>query len=176
VQENFLAYASSGNGSVLHIAGELFKRAGGLDMLHVPYRGIAPAIADVIGGHVKVTYAGLGPIAGHLKSGKLVALATVEQQRSAALPDVATAIEQGFANVAVEGWYALLAPKETPAPVIERLNREINAVLAMAKVRERIAGSGEIVLGGTPETLAKRMQHDYDRYGAIVKELNISGE
>jgi tripartite-type tricarboxylate transporter receptor subunit TctC len=171
-----LAYASSGNGSVLHIAGELFKRSASLDMLHVPYRGIAPAIADVIGGHVKVTYAGLGPIASYLNAGTLIPLATVEERRSPALPDVPTAIEQGFSGVAVEGWYALLAPKETPAAVVERLNSEINAILAAPEVRERIKNSGEIVLGGTSAALAKRMQGDYERYGAIVKELNISAD
>ena len=172
-----LAFASSGNGSVLHIAGELFKRSAGVDMLHVPYRGIAPAIADVIGGHVKVTYAGLGPIASYLNAGTLTALATVEERRSPALPDVPTAIEQGFPAVAVEGWYALMAPKDTPAEVVARLNSEINAILAMPEVGERIKNSGEIVLGGTPEALAKRMQSDYERYGAaIVKELSISAD
>jgi tripartite-type tricarboxylate transporter receptor subunit TctC len=171
-----MAFASSGNGSVLHIAGELFKRSAGLDMLHVPYRGIAPAIADVIGGHVKVTYAGLGPIASYLNAGTLIPLATVEERRSSALPDVPTAIEQGFPGVAVEGWYALLAPKETPAAVVQRLNSEINAILAAPEVRERIKSSGEIVLGGTSAALAKRMQGDYERYGAIVKELNISAD
>lgn len=170
-----LAYGSSGNGSVLHIAGELFKRAGHLDMQHVPYKGITPAIADVIAGHVKVTFAGLS-IANFLKSGALLALATVEKQRSAALPDLPTAIEQGFPDVAVEGWFALVAPKATPGSVIERLNRELNAVLAMPDVRDRIVNSGEIVLGGTPETLGRRMQDDYDRYGSIVKQLNIKSD
>lgn len=171
-----LAYASSGSGSVPHIAGELFKRAGNLDMLHVPYRGIAPAIADVIGGHVKVTYASLGSIAGYLKAGTLVPLATVEKQRSKALPDVPTAIEQGFPDAAVEGWYALLAPKGTPAPVIDKLNSEINTILAMPAVREKIEMSGEFTIGGAPDALGKRMQADFDRYGAIVRELKISAE
>lgn len=171
-----LAYASSGNGSVLHIAGELFKRAGRLDMQHVPYRGITPALADVIAGHVKVTFAGLGPISGHVKSGALVALATVEHTRSLALPDLPTAIEQGFPDVAVEGWYALLAPRGTPTAVIERLNSEINAILATPDVRAKVAGMGDIVLGGTPEALGKRIQADFDRYGTIVRELNITSD
>jgi tripartite-type tricarboxylate transporter receptor subunit TctC len=171
-----MTYASSGNGSVLHIAGELFKQAAKLEMQHVPYRGIAPALTAVIGGHVQVTYAGLGPIRSHLQSGALVPLATVEAKRSPAMPNIPTAIEQGFPDVAVEGWYSLLAPKGTPAAVIGRLNKEVNAVLAIPEVRARVEQSGEIVLGGTPDEAAKRIQADYTRYGEIVKRLNITAD
>lgn len=169
-------YASSGNGSVLHLAGALFSSAAGVKMTHVPYRGIAPAVTDVISGHVQVTFAGLAPVRQHINAGALVALAVVEPQRSQAMPELPTAIEQGFKDVNVEGWYAVLAPKGTPQPVIDRLNSEINKVLAQPDLRQKVEQTGEIVLGGTPETLAKRMKADFDRYGEIVRRLNITAE
>lgn len=171
-----LSYASSGNGSVLHIAGELFKEAAKVELRHVAYRGIAPAINDVIAGHVHVTFAGLGPIRGHLQSGTLVALATVEKNRSPALPQVPTAIEQGFADVAVEGWYSILTRKGTPSEIVARLNQDVNAILKIAEVKTKIEESGEIILGGTPEAAAARIRADYERYGAIVKRLKITAE
>lgn len=175
-EKNGLSYASSGNGSVLHIAGELFRDASKTNLVHVPYRGIAPAVNDVIAGHVAVTFAGLGPVREQIRSGTLVALAVVEQNRSASFPDVPTATEQGFADVAVDGWYAMLAPKGVPQAIIDRLNKDVNAILQMPDIRDRIEQSGEVVLGGSPEALAKRMRHDFERYGQIVRKLNITGE
>lgn len=171
-----LNYASSGNGSVLHIAGALFANAAGVKLTHVPYRGIAPAVTDVIAGHVEVTFAGLAPVRQHINSGALVALAVVEPKRSDAMPQVQTAIEQGFKDVAVEGWYAVLAPKGTPQPIVDRLNKEINAILAFPDFRQKVEQTGEVVLGGTPEALAKRVKADFDRYGEIVRQLNITAE
>jgi tripartite-type tricarboxylate transporter receptor subunit TctC len=171
-----LNYASSGNGSVLHIAGALFANAAGVKLTHVPYRGIAPAVTDVIAGHVEVTFAGLAPVRQHINSGALVALAVVEPKRSDAMPQLPTAIEQGFKDVAVEGWYAVLAPKGTPQPIVDRLNKEINAILALTDFRQKVEQTGEVVLGGTPEALAKRVKADFDRYGEIVRQLNITAE
>ena len=171
-----LNYASSGNGSVLHIAGELFANAAGVKITHVPYRGIAPAVTDVIAGHVEVTFSGLAPVRQHINSGALVALAVVEPKRSAAMPQLSTAIEQGLKDVAVEGWYAVLAPKGTPQPVIDRLNKEINTILAMPDLKQKVEQTGEVVLGGTPADLAKRVKADYDRYGEIVRRLKITAQ
>ena len=171
-----LSYASSGNGSVLHIAGELFNEAAKLDIRHVAYRGISPAINDVIAGHVQVTFSGLGPIKGHLQAGTLVALAVVEKQRSTAMPQLPTAIEQGFPEVAVEGWYSILTRRGTPVEVVELLNTEVNAVLKMPGLRAKIEESGEIILGGTPEAAANRIRADYERYGVIVKRLKITAD
>jgi len=171
-----ISYASSGNGSVLHIAGALFASSAGVAMTHVPYRGIAPAVTDVIAGHVQVTFAGLAPVTQHVNSGALTALAVVDPKRSATLPNVPTAIEQGFKDVAVEGWYAVLAPKGTPRDVVERLNRELNNILVSAEAKQKIEQTGEVVLGGTPDDLAKRMKADYDRYGEIIRRLKITAE
>jgi tripartite-type tricarboxylate transporter receptor subunit TctC len=167
-------YASSGNGSVLHIAGALFANSSGAKLTHVPYRGIAPAVTDVIAGHVEVTFSGIGPVRQHIASGALVALAVVESARSAAMPDLQTAVEQGFNDVAVGGWYAVLAPKGTPQPVVDRLNKEINALLAVPEFKQRVEQAGELILGGTPEVLATRVKADFDRYGEIVRRLNIT--
>jgi tripartite-type tricarboxylate transporter receptor subunit TctC len=161
---------------VLHIAGELFRVSAGINLTHVPYRGIAPAVTDVIAGHVQVTFAGLAPVRQHIASGALVALATVEAQRSSAMPDLPTAIEQGFKDVAVDGWYALLAPRGTPQSVIDKLNKDINALLVTPDLKQRIEQTGEVILGGGPEALAKRMKSDFDRYGAIVQRLKITAE
>jgi len=169
-------YASSGNGSVLHIAGALFASSAGANLTHVPYRGIAPAVTDVIAGHVQVTFAGLAPVRQHIASGALVALAVVEPKRSDAMPNLPTAIEQGFKDVAVEGWYAVLAPKGTPQPVVERLNKEINALLALPELKQKVEQTGEAVLGGAPEVLATRMKSDFDRYGEIVRRLGITAD
>lgn len=171
-----LSYASSGAGSVLHIAGELFKQAAGVEMTHVPYRGIAPAINDVVAGHIQVTFSGIGPLRQHLASGKLVALALVEGKRSAGLPDLATAIEQGLPDVAVEGWYSVLAPRATPAAAIAFLNTQINEILKTPDVKARIEKIGEIVLGGTPQAAAARIKADHERYGALIKKLNITAQ
>lgn len=169
-------YASSGNGSVLHIAGALFANSAGAKLTHVPYRGIAPAITDVIAGHVEVTFSGIGPVRQHIASGALVALAVVEPERSAAVPELQTAIEQGFKDVAVGGWYAVMAPKGTPQPVVDRLNKEINTLLALPELKQKVEQSGELILGGTPAALATRVKADFDRYGEIVRRLNITAE
>ncbi len=169
-------YASSGNGSVLHLAGALFANAAGVNLTHVPYRGISPAVTDVIAGHVEVTFSGLAPVRQHINAGRLVALAVVEPERSPAMPNLPTAIEQGFKDVAVGGWYAILAPKGTPQPVVERLNKEINTLLALPDLRAKIEQTGEVILGGTPDRLAKRVKADFDRYGEIVKRLGIKAQ
>ena len=171
-----ISYASSGNGSVLHIAGALFASSAGVAMTHVPYRGIAPAVTDVIAGHVQVTFAGLAPVTQHVNSGALTAIAVLDPKRSGAMPNVPTAIEQGFKDVTVEGWYAVLAPKGTPKAVIDQLNKEINAILASPETKQKIEQTGEIVLGGTPDELGKRVKADFDRYGEIVRRLKITAE
>ena len=171
-----LTYGSSGNGSVLQIAGELFNQAAQVEIRHIPYRGIIPAIQNVLGGYVNVTFSGIGAVKGYIQSGALVALATVEDERSAAVPQLPTAIEQGFPDVAVDGWYALLAPKGTPAEIVSRLNKEVNTAIGIPEVRAHMVAVGDLVLGGTPEDAGKRMKHDYDRYGAIVSRLKITSD
>jgi len=168
-----LPYGSPGNGSPMHFAGEMLKRSAQVDLLHVPYRGVGPSITAALSGEVKMLFTGLGGAVPHIKAGKLVPLALTESKRSALLPDLPTATEQGVAGVEVNAWYGVFAPTGTPAAVVARLNREFNDVLQLADVREKLNGAGLDVLGGTPQVLADFMKADNERYGKLAKELNI---
>lgn len=171
-----LPYGSAGNGSPMHFAGEMFKRSTKLDLLHVPYRGVAPSITATLSGEVKLLYVGLGGAVPHIKAGKLVPLAVTESRRSELLPEVPTATEQGVPGVEVNAWYGMFAPAATPAATITRLNREINDVIRLPEVREKLMGAGIEVLGGSPQVLADFMKADNQRYGALARELNIKAD
>ncbi len=168
-----LPYGSPGNGSPMHFAGEMLKRSAQVDLLHVPYRGVGPSITAALSGEVKLLFTGLGGAVPHIKAGKLVPLALTESKRSALLPDLPTATEQGVSGVEVNAWYGVFAPTGTPAAVVARLNREFNDALQLPEVREKLAGAGLDVLGGTPQVLADFMKADNERYGKLAKELNI---
>lgn len=168
-----LPYGSPGNGSPMHFAAEMLKRSAQVDLLHVPYRGVGPSIAAALSGEVKLLFTGLGGAVPHIKAGKLVPLALTEKQRSPLLPDVPTATEQGVPGVEVNAWYGVFAPAGTPGAVVARLNREINDALQLPEVREKLAGAGLDVLGGTPQVLADFMKADNERYGKLARELNI---
>ena len=171
-----LAYASSGNGSAMHIAGELFKRSADVNMVHVPYKGAQPAVVAALGGEVRVLYMPLGGIVQHIRSGKLVPLGVAEKSRTGLMPDLPTLGEQGYKGVEVNAWYGVLAPAGTPPAVIARLNQEINAALQAADVRERLSVAGMDVVGGTPATLATEMREGYERYGKVVRDFGIRAE
>ncbi len=171
-----LAYATPGAGSPMHIAGELFKKSAGVEMLHVPYKGVAPAIADVLGGHVKVSYASIGVVAAHIASGKLVALGLAEKERSALMPDLPTLVEQGYPDTSVGAWYGVFAPKGTPPAVIETLNKEFNAVLQMPETVAKFKTLWETPRGGSAADLAKLSRDEYNNYAKLIKEFKISAE
>jgi tripartite-type tricarboxylate transporter receptor subunit TctC len=171
-----LPFGSAGNGSPMHFAGEMFKRSTQLDLLHVPYRGVAPSVTAALSGEVKLLYVGLGGAVPHIKSGKLLPLAVTEARRSELLPEVPTATEQGVAGVEVNAWYGVFAPAATPAATIARLNREINEVVRLPEVREKLMAVGIEVLGGSPQVLADFMRADHQRYGALARELNIKAD
>jgi tripartite-type tricarboxylate transporter receptor subunit TctC len=171
-----LPYGSPGNGSPMHFAAEMLKRSAQVDLLHVPYRGVGPSIAAALSGEVKLLFTGLGGAVPHIKAGKLVPLALTEKQRSPLLPDVPTATEQGVAGVEVNAWYGVFAPTGTPPAVVTRLNREFNDALQLPEVREKLAGAGLDVLGGTPQVLADFMKADNERYGKLARELNIKAD
>jgi tripartite-type tricarboxylate transporter receptor subunit TctC len=139
----------------------------------VPYRGVAPSITATLGGEVKLLFTGLGGAIQHIKAGKLVPLALTEKSRSNLMPSIPTATEQGMPGVEVNAWYGVFAPAGTPAPAITRINQEINEVLKMAEVRDKLNAAGVEVLGGTPQVLADFMKNDNQRYGNLAKELNI---
>jgi tripartite-type tricarboxylate transporter receptor subunit TctC len=171
-----LAYGSPGNGSPMHFAGEMFKRSAGVDLLHVPYRGVAPSLNAALAAEVKLLFTGVGGALQHIKAGKLVPLALTEKNRSSLLPDLPTATEQGVAGVEVNAWYGVFAPAGSPAAVLQRLNQEFNAVIRMADVRERLLGAGIEPLGGSAQVLAEFMKTDAQRYGQLARELNIKAD
>jgi tripartite-type tricarboxylate transporter receptor subunit TctC len=171
-----LPYGSAGNGSPMHFAGEMLKKSANVDLLHVPYRGVAPSITAALSGEVKLLYVGLGGAVPHIKAGKLVPLAVTEKARSSLLPDVPTATEQGVPNVEVNAWYGVFAPTGTPAAVVSRINQDLNDILKMPDVRDKLMGAGIEVLGGTPQLLADFMKADNQRYGNLAKELNIKAD
>jgi len=176
-KEPGIAFATAGNGSPMQIAGELFKKAAGIDLLHVPYKGVGPSLNDTLSGQVKVLFVSLaGGVSQHIKSGKLVPIAVTEKRRTPLLPDVPTMAELGYKGVEVDAWYGVLVPTGTPAEAIALLNREINAVIQLPDVRERLAGVGIDVRGGTAEAFGAEMRDDNARYGRIIQEFGIKAD
>lgn len=176
-QKPGLPYASAGNGSPMHIAGELFKQAAGVDLQHIPFKGVAPSVTEALSGRVGILFVAMGGgIAQHLRAGKLQVLAVTEKRRSGLLPNIATMAELGFRGVETDAWYGLFAPTGTPAATIARLNQEVNAILAIPDIRERMNAAGIDVRGGTAEAFAAEMRDDHARYGRIVREFNIKAD
>jgi len=175
VQE-FIAYskanstnmASGGNGTAAHVAGELFKMMTGVNMVHVPYRGGAPAVTDLLGGQVQVMFGPMPESIEYIKTGKLRALAVTSATRSETLPDVPSVgeIVRGYE---ASSWFGVVAPKNTPAVIVERLNKEINAALADAQVRQRLAVLGGTALALSPAGFAKLLSEETDKWAKVVK-------
>ena len=171
-----MSYASAGNGNAPHIAGEMFKLAAGVDMLHVPYKGSSPGIVDTVGGTTQIMFPSLFTAYPQVKGGKLRPLGLAGEKRSAALKDMPTLAEQGIANVNMSQWYALFAPAKTPKPVVERLNREVNAILADAAVQKKIADQGAEVETGTPEQLGVLVRKEVARWKGVISAAKITAD
>ncbi len=168
-----LSYGSAGNGTPHHLATELLKLQAGLDVAHVPYKGMAQGIPDLLSGRIQFIITGLPAVASHLKSGKLRVLATIGSTRSAVMPEVPTFAEAGVSGVEMNLWLGIVAPAGTPKPVIVRINAEFNRVLNIPAVREKLAAQGIDAAGGTPEELGARMRADFATYSRVVKAANI---
>ena len=168
-----LSFASSGNGSPHHLSTELLKLQAGLDMTHVPYKGMGVALPDLVAGRVQFTITGLPAVASQLKGGKLRVLATVGRARSAVLPEVPTFAEAGVPGVELNFWMGIVAPAGTQKPVIARINAEINRVLRMPAIRDKLAAQGIDVAGGTPDDFAARMRADLAAYTKVIKATGI---
>jgi tripartite-type tricarboxylate transporter receptor subunit TctC len=168
-------YASAGNGTSLHMAGELLKMMTGVAMVHVPYRGSAPGLTDLLGGQVQMMFSPLPPSIEYVRTGKLRALATSGAARSPALPDVPTVgeIVPGYEATA---WYGIAAPRNTPAEIVEKLNREINAGLADSKLKARLAELGSSPFIGSPSDFGKHLAAETEKWGKVVKAANIKPE
>lgn len=163
-------YASSGNGSGQHLFAALFFSLAGVRLNHIPYRGSAQASTDLIGGQVMVALPGVAGMLGHIRAGKLRALAVTGSQRSAQLPDVPTLAESGFPGMVAYVWLGLLAPAATPAAIIERLHRETQAALTSAEVKAYMAGASIEALGSTPAEFAAYFREERDRWAAVIKD------
>ncbi len=171
-----LSWATAGNGSVGHVFGEQFQRAAGIKILQVPYKGATPALADVMGGQIDIAIMSVPSVLGLVKSGKLTAVAVSSAQRSAALPATPTLDESGQRGLDVTIWLGLFAPIGTPAPIIARLNAEVNKVLQSPDVIERVTAQGVSVAGGSSEAFAAFVRTDYERWGRVVKESGVKLE
>jgi tripartite-type tricarboxylate transporter receptor subunit TctC len=171
-----LSYASPGSGSPMHILGELFNKATGVKVSHVPYRGVAPAVNDVLGGHVPLTYITWGPVAPYVANGKMHALAVADRERSPLAPEVPTLAELGVRDVEVSAWQALMGPKNMPADVVATLNKHMNEILKMPDVSAKMKVFGAIPAGGDTARVAKVNATDYARYGKIIKDFGIQAD
>ena len=171
-----LSYASPGSGSPMHIFGEMFNRAAGVKLTHVPYKGVAPAVNDLLGGHVPVTFMTLGPIAPYLKNGKVSILAVADAQRSPLAPTVPTLAELGYRNMEIGAWQGIFAPKGLPPSIVQTLNGHLNEILKMPDVIEKMATFGALPAGGNPASLESANSADYRRLGGLIKELGIHAD
>ncbi len=167
------SYATAGNGTAPHIAGELFKLSAGLDVVNVPYKGSAPAVMDTIGGNTQYMFPSLFTAYPQIRSGKLRALGIAGDKRSSVLPDVPTLAEQGIANVSMSQWYAIFAPAKTPKAIVDRLNQELNLVLADKAVQKRIEDQGAEVETSTPEQLKTLVKTEVARWKGVVAAAKI---
>jgi len=165
-----VTYASPGNGTVSHLAGELLQRASGAKLTHVPYKGAAQAMTDTLGGQVQSFMSSVPSALGQIRGGRLRALAVTSSKRSSELPDAPTVAESGFPGFEANTWYGLLAPAGTPASVVARLNGEVNRALASKDVRERLTSEGGEVLGGSPRQFAAFLSAEHAKWGRVVRE------
>lgn len=168
-----LNYASGGTGALPHLAGELFKAMAGVDMTHVPYKGTAPAMTDLVAGQVHLSFNSPLTALPHIKTGKLRALATTGAQRSSLLPEVPTIAEAGVPGYEVISWFGMLAPARTPEPIVSKLNAEFVKILQMPDVKERTSTVGLEIIGSTPEQMRAFIKEDIPKWAKVFKEANI---
>jgi len=170
-----IAMGSGGNGSPAHVIGEYFKLVTGTDLTHVPYRGAAPAVTDLLGGQIQVAFTELATSLGHVKSGNLRALAVTTAARTEALPDVPT-LSEFIPGFEASQWVGLVAPKDTPRTIVEKLNTEINSALADPRIKARFADLGGMVLPGSPEDFGKLIRDETEKWAKVIRAANIKIE
>jgi tripartite-type tricarboxylate transporter receptor subunit TctC len=171
-----LAFASTGIGSPPHLTLELFQASAGVKFVHVPYRGAAPAITDLLGGQVTAMFADAPVLLPHIQSGRLKPLAVASTQRNPVLPDVPTLAEEGYANTVCDNWYGLLAPAKTPPAIIARLNRAMKAALADPDISAKLLNVGAVPAATTPEEFSQFLRDELARWGKVIRERGIKEE
>ena len=168
-----VTFASTGIGSTPHLAQELLDASAGVEFLHVPYRGAAPALTDLLAGQVQVLAADVPVLIAQIQAGSIVPIGAAADKRNEVLSDVPTLAEQGYPNTDASNWYALLAPAKTPAAVIATLNTAVNEALNDPAVRDKIVQSGAIPVGGTPDALGLFVKAEYEKWGRVVRDRGI---
>lgn len=171
-----LSFTSSGTGSFGHLSMELLKQLGQFDMQHVAYKGSAPAITDTIGGQVPVMYSDLIAALPHIRSGKLRAIGVGSPQRVTVLPDVKTIAEQGFKGFDAVSWGGLLAAKGTPKAIVDRVSKEVGAILADKGVQERMLNAGAIAHYQAPDKFTVRIKTDYEKWGKVIRDKGLNNQ
>jgi tripartite-type tricarboxylate transporter receptor subunit TctC len=169
-------YASSGQGSIIHLTSELFNRAAGIKTVHVPYKGIGAAYPDILANNVQMVFASIVSVLPHIKTQRLRALGVSGARRSKSLPDVATVSESGVKGFSVANWYGLVAPARTPATIVERMNREAVKVVHDPDLAQRYAADGAEGVGGTPQQFAAHIKAESDKWAKLIKETGIRGD
>jgi tripartite-type tricarboxylate transporter receptor subunit TctC len=175
-QPGKLHYGSPGNGGIQHLAMELVKLDTGIDIVHVPYKGLGGAMSDAIAGHIQVMISALQSAAPHVHSGKLRMLAVMSAERAPAFPDVPTLHEQGMGDLEVETWYALFAPAGTPRAAIQKVNSELNDLLKESAIADSLARQGMTPAGGPPERLADLVKRELARWNRVVSAAGIKAD
>ncbi|HEX5129310.1 MAG TPA: tripartite tricarboxylate transporter substrate binding protein [Usitatibacter sp.] len=168
-----LNFSSPGSGSGAHLAGELLNVEAGIKAVHVPYKGMAPAVSDLVGGQVQMMFAGISTALPHIRAGKLVALAIASPQRSPQLPDVPTVAESGFPGFDVTSWYGVVVRAGTPPAIVKKLHADMAEALAAPDVKEKLASLGLDPLGNSPEAFAKMIATESRKWSDIVQKANI---
>ena len=166
-------YASGGNGTILHLATELYLDQAGAKAPHIPYKGVGPMLTDLIGGQVQFATAALPSVQGHLKSGALRAIGTTTAQRIAAAPEIATFVEQGLPGVVIDAWFAVIGPKGMAPANVQRIHAGVVAAFAVPEVREMMARQGNVIDVGTPEQAHSFFRSEMARFAALVKKAGI---
>ena len=171
-----LSFGHSGTGGTTHVAGELLKQRSGLDMLHIPYKSGGQAVVDAIGGQVPLAYSAVAGAHAHVKSGKLKAIGVSSLKRISSLPDAPTFDEQGVAGFEAVSWVGIMAPAKTPRAIVDRLQRDLAAILKDQDTRDRFATLGIEPVGNTPEQFAEQIKADLARWGKVVEQAKIRAE
>jgi len=174
VKPEAFSFASAGNGTPQHLAGELFNKLAGTKMQHVPYKGAGPALNDLLGGQVNVMFDILGSSIQYIKAGRLHALGVTTLKRASALPDVPTLAESTVPGYEFSGWHGISVPAKTPQPIVDKLNKTLNEIFAEPDVRQRWDEIGSEVIGGTPEHFTALVKSESDRLGKLVVEVGAT--
>jgi tripartite-type tricarboxylate transporter receptor subunit TctC len=168
-----LNYASTGNASLAHLATELFANTSGIQLVHVPYKGVGAALPDMLSGQIQLSLLSVGSVYSHVRSGKLKALAIATRNRAKVAPQLPTMIEAGVPNFAVTQWHGLIAPRATPRPIIDRLYREVAAAVKHPDVASRFAIDGTEGIGSSPAEFAQHLRTERDQWAKVAKIANI---